>query len=399
MRCRQFVSWAAGLALILSLGGVPVWAAEMEAPPAESSPEESLPAEGTPEDDNPGENGVDAGQGTPAVPVTGVSLSPGSLTLAVGSSSALTVQVHPFNASNQTVTWSSSDERVAAVDNGGMVTAVGPGRAVVTVTTRDGGFTASCTVLTEGAAEVYPPLVKKTSGGTTTVFPSRPTEGSTVTISAVPNVGHEVEKVSVTDQEGGAIPVVRHQDGTWAFRQPDSRVTVSVTFRRKPWTNPFSDVRQSDWFYDSVALVCQEGLMNGTGQGFEPETAVTRGTLATILARMDGKDTSGGKNWYDKGVAWAVAEGVSDGTNPEGTITREQTAVMLYRCAGSPAVSGGNELSRFPDGGRVSSWAQRAMRWAVAEDLLQGDGRGLNPQGQTTRAELAAILSRFLTID
>ena len=340
-------------------------------------------------------------QAVPGVAVTGVSLSPTSLDLYVGSSAALTAQVHPFNAEDQTVTWASSDEKVAVVDDRGMVTAVGAGQAVVTATTADGGYTASCTVVvTQGAAgtDVYPPVVKKTEGGTTTVFPSQPTEGRVVTISAVPDVGYEVAEVAAVDQDGRSVPVLRHQDGTWAFRQPGSQVTVTVTFQRRPWTNPFSDVRESDWYYDSVALVCQEGLMNGTGQGFGPDGIVTRGTLMTILARLNGVDTSGGRTWYEKGMTWAVAEGVSDGADPEGIITREQTAVMLYRYAGSPAVSGEDVLSRFPDGGRVSSWAQRAMRWAVSEGLLEGGDEGLAPQGGTTRAELAAVLSRYLTM-
>ena len=117
----------------------------------------------------------------------------------------------------------------------------------------------------------------------------------------------------------------------------------------------------------------------------------------TILARMDGVDTAGGRTWYEKGMAWAVSAGVSDGANPEGVITREQAAVMLYRYAGSPAVSG-DGLSQFPDGDQVAHWASRGMRWAVEEDLFQGGDQGLDPQGRTTRAELAAILSRFITL-
>lgn len=286
------------------------------------------------------------------------------------------------------------------MDGSGMVTAVGAGQTVITASVAKSGFTASCVVVVKqsgSSADTYPPVVKKTEGGTTTVFPSEPTEGSIVTISAVPNVGYEVAEVSAVDQSGRAVSVRRHQDGTWAFKQPGSRVTVSVDFRRKPWVSPFPDVKKSDWFYDSVALACQEGLMNGTGQGFDPDGTVTRGTLMTILARMDGVDTAGGRTWYEKGMAWAVSAGVSDGANPEGVITREQAAVMLYRYAGSPAVSG-DGLSQFPDGDQVAHWASRGMRWAVEEDLFQGGDQGLDPQGRTTRAELAAILSRFITL-
>ena len=101
----------------------------------------------------------------------------------------------------------------------------------------------------------------------------------------------------------------------------------------------------------------------------------------TILARMDGVDTAGGRTWYEKGMAWAVSAGVSDGANPEGVITREQAAVMLYRYAGSPAVSG-DGLSQFPDGDQVAHWASRGMRWAEEEDLFQGGGPGIGPAAE-----------------
>lgn len=328
------------------------------------------------------------------------SLSPAGLELEVGSSAALALRASPAGAQLPPVTWSSGDERVAVVDDRGMVTAVGEGQTVVTAAAVDGGLSARCVVTVTwpgGPAKTYPPVVEKTAGGTTSVFPARPEEGSVVTISAVPQTGHEVASVSAVSGDGQAVPVRRHQDGTWAFRQPDSQVTVTVTFRRKPWTSPFADVRQGAWYYDSVALVCQEGLMRGTGQGFQPGATVTRGTLATILARLDGADTDGGGTWYEKGMAWAVAAGVSDGTAPEQAVTREQAAVMLYRYAGRPAVSGG-KLAAFPDGGQVSRWAVRGMGWAVEQGLIQGGDRGLDPQGTATRAELAAMLSRFLTL-
>lgn len=121
--------------------------------------------------------------------------------------------------------------------------------------------------------------------------------------------------------------------------------------------------------------------MNGTGQGFDPDGTVTRGTLMTILARMDGVDTAGGRTWYEKGMAWAVSAGVSDGANPEGVITREQAAVMLYRYAGSPAVSG-DGLSQFP--GRRSSGPLGQPRYALGggRRSVPGRGPGIGPAGQ-----------------
>ena len=135
--------------------------------------------------------------------------------------------------------------------------------------------------------------------------------------------------------------------------------------------------------------------MNGTGSGkFSPQATTTRGMLMTVLARMDGVDTTGGADWYTKGMEWAKREGVSDGTNPELPITREQLAAMLYRYAGSPAV-GSNTLN-FNDADKVSAWALDAMRWAVKNGVVSGKGnQTLDPTGYATRAEVAQMLYNF----
>ena len=388
MRGRRWIGLGAALLLALGLLSAPALAAAPAPAPGGELPPAASEGDGQPSADS--ENAL----------LSGIGLSRSALTLAVGSSAALTVHALPEGAPAPAVTWSSSDEGVAAVDAGGLVTAVGAGQATVTARTLTGGFAASCTVTVTaktGAEDVYPPVVGKTQGGSATAFPAQPRQGDVVTISAVPDPGYEVGQISAVSQSGQTVPLDRHRDGSWTFHQPDSRVWVTVTFQRKPWTNPFSDVSQGDWYYDSVALVCQAGVMEGTGRGFEPAAAVTRGTLATILARLDGTDTAGGGTWYEKGMAWAVAHGVSDGTAPESVLTREQAAAMLYRDAGSPGLSGTAALDRFPDGDRVSPWARTAMSWAVEEGLLQGGDHGLAPQGQLTRGELAAILSRYLT--
>ena len=119
--------------------------------------------------------------------------------------------------------------------------------------------------------------------------------------------------------------------------------------------------------------------------------------LMTILARMDGVDTTGSDPWYAKGMEWAVSEGVSDGTNPEGTITREQLAVMLYRYAGSPESSG--TALDYADADQISDWAYMAMHWAVSNGTLSGKGNDtLAPQGNATRAEVAQMLYNFSKI-
>lgn len=122
---------------------------------------------------------------------------------------------------------------------------------------------------------------------------------------------------------------------------------------------------------------------------------MTRAMLVTVLARLDGQDTTGGKSWYSKGTDWAMAQGVSDGTMLDQSVTREQMVTMLYRYAKATAGTGG--LSKFADVRSVSDWAKDAMAWAVANGILTGkDGNRLDPQGTATRAEVATILQRFV---
>ena len=122
---------------------------------------------------------------------------------------------------------------------------------------------------------------------------------------------------------------------------------------------------------------------------------MTRAMLMTVLARFDGKDTTGASAWYEKAMAWAKANGISDGSTPNGNITREQLAAMLWRYAGSPA--GDGALSSFQDRARVSGYADEAMRWAVCEGLISGTDAGmLAPQSNATRAQVATILKRFV---
>ena len=155
------------------------------------------------------------------------------------------------------------------------------------------------------------------------------------------------------------------------------------------------DVPATHWAYGAVNYVVGEGLFNGTSDTtFSPDVPMTRAMFYTVLARLDGVDTTGGATWYEKAMAWAVAEGITDGTNPEGTLTREQLAVMLYRYAGSPAVSA--SLTGYADAASVSDWARDGMNWAVAQGILTGKtGSVLDPQGTASRAEVAAMLMRF----
>ena len=233
--------------------------------------------------------------------------------------------------------------------------------------------------------------------GDVTVSPKNAAKGDTVTITVTPDSGYKVDKVTVTNANGNTITVTDKGNGKYTFTMPASKVTITPTFvkiAQQPTGKTFSDVAKSDWFADAVAYVTDKGLMSGTGSDkFAPSATTTRAMLMTVLARYAGEDTTGGATWYEKSMEWAKAKGVSDGTNPNADITREQLVTMLYRYAGSPAVNG--SLSDFSDAASVSSYAENAMQWAVANGIVNGSNGKLNPQDNATRAEVAAILMRF----
>ena len=223
-------------------------------------------------------------------------------------------------------------------------------------------------------------------------------KGDTVTVTVTPDAGYQLDKLTVTDAKGKTVDVTKKSDGKYTFTMPDSKVTITPTFSKiedtKPSKNGFDDVASSDWFADAVKYVSDKGLMNGTDDNqFSPNDTTTRGMLMTVLARYAGEDTTGGATWYEKGMNWAKAKGVSDGTNPNADITREQLVTMMYRYAGSPKADG--KLDSFSDAASVSTYAADAMQWAVANGIVNGSNGKLNPQNNATRAEVAAILMRF----
>ena len=240
-------------------------------------------------------------------------------------------------------------------------------------------------------------IPNKTENGTVTVSPRSAEKGDNVTITAKPDSGYQLDDLAVTDKNGKELKLTDKGNGKYTFTMPASKVTVTPTFvkiAQQPTEKTFVDVAKSDWFADAVAYVTEKGLMNGTGSDtFSPNASTTRGMLMTVLARYAGEGTTGSTPWYQKGMEWAKANGVSDGTNPEVNITREQLVTMLYRYAGSPAASG--SLDNFSDAASVSSYAVNAMQWAVANGIVNGSNGKLNPKNNATRAEVAAILMRF----
>ena len=177
-------------------------------------------------------------------------------------------------------------------------------------------------------------------------------------------------------------------------------------------TYSYTDVSEKEWYYDAVQYASQNGLMNGVGNGkFDPEGSMTRAMLVTVLWRYEGEPAEGENaftdvpngTWYTDAVAWAASNGIVGGVgdgkfDPDGSITREQMATILFRYAQNKGIetSKRGELSGFADSGNVSSWAKDAVQWTVAEKIINGSDGKLLPQGNATRAQVSAILMRFL---
>ena len=178
--------------------------------------------------------------------------------------------------------------------------------------------------------------------------------------------------------------------------------------------NPFTDVSEKDWFYSDVMFVYENGLMLGTSKAlFSPHGTATRGMMATILWRMEGSPAPKGKNsftdveagkWYADAITWTAENGIfagygKDKFGPDDPITREQLAAIFYRYAdykGYDLTVKGN-LDTFKDADKITDYAKTAMQWAVGSGLMKGkSGNLLDPQGTATRAEIAAMLHRFI---
>ena len=238
----------------------------------------------------------------------------------------------------------------------------------------------------------------KSDNGSVSIDKASASKGSTVTVTVKAKDGYKLDKLTITDAKGNTIPLTDKGNGKYTFVMPEGKVTVTPTFVAdnggQTESKSFADVKDGAWYADAVKYVSDKGLMSGThADRFSPDSATTRGMLMTVLARYAGKDTTGSNPWYQAGMNWAKANGVSDGTSPNANITREQLVTMLYRYAGSPKADG--SLSSFADAAGVSAYAADAMQWAVANGIVNGSNGKLNPQDNATRAEVAAILMRF----
>ena len=260
----------------------------------------------------------------------------------------------------------------------------------------------------------YAVTTPETTGGTVGVSPSRASSGRTVTITATPDLGYELESLTVLDSRGNEIALTDKGDGKYTFTMPSSRVTVEASFTPAPL--PFEDVAPGAWYESAVRYAYFHNIMEGMRETeFAPATALTRAMAAQILYNLEGQPDLSDENlgypyedvdaqaWYGDAVYWAritgVATGYGDGTfQPGDSITRQEFAQMLYNYAKYKGydLTAAGDLSQFPDSESVADWAEAAMRWANGNQLINGHDDGtIDAAGIGTRAQAASILMKF----
>ena len=228
--------------------------------------------------------------------------------------------------------------------------------------------------------------------------------GTNVAFTFTPSAGVSVRDVKVNGKSVGAV-------GTYTYRSLQIYSRIDVTFSDSKL--PFTDVRTSDWFYEDVAFVYNEGLFSGTSSvTFSPNANMTRAMLVTVLYRLEGEPAVSGRSgfvdvtrnsYYEDAVTWAADNDIVNGTgnstfSPNANVTREQMAAILYRYAQYKRynTSASESLTGFSDAASVSTYAKTPLSWAVAEGLVKGTAGRLLPKGSATRAQVAAILHRFV---
>ena len=249
----------------------------------------------------------------------------------------------------------------------------------------------------------------KTENGTVTVSTKNATSGSTVTITVKPDDGFKLDELTVIDKNGNELKLTDKGNGKYTFTMPASKVEVNAAFVKEVETSPFGDVSTSAYYYEAVKWAQEKGITGGIGNGlFGPNQPCTRAQIVTFLWRATGSpvvnyamnmsDVPEG-SYYAEAVRWALSEGIATGTtentfSPDSECTRAQAVAFLFRYAASEAVTLQELVSGFSDADSVPGYALPAMNWALAEEIVQGNGSKLMPNDSCTRAQIVTFLFR-----
>ena len=263
----------------------------------------------------------------------------------------------------------------------------------------------------------YKVTTSAVNNGGVNASPSSAEKGATITITLSPDKGYKLDKLTVTDGSGKTVSTVKKSDTVYTFTMPASAVKVGVSYVKAtetPSETKFNDVSANDWFASAVDYVTGKGMMNGTADNtFSPKANTTRGMVVTVLYRLENQpstsvasftDVASGA-YYANAVAWANANGIVSGYGsgkfgPNDKVTREQLAAILYRYAQykkyDVSVGEDTNILSYDDAQSISTYAIPAIQWACGAGVVTGkSGSKLDPKGNATRAEVAAMLMRF----
>ena len=223
----------------------------------------------------------------------------------------------------------------------------------------------------------------------------------TVSIELPKGAGETKVEIPVSNVTPGTVAVLVHPDGTEEIlkdsipTEDGIQLTVdgSATVKIVDNSKGFIDTRDH-WAKNEIDFVSARGLVNGMSATiYAPNNSTTRAQLWTILARQNGADLTGGNTWYEKAQNWAKDKGVSDGANPNAAINRAQMVTMLWRAVGQPTAGGTANFTDVPS----DSYYAQAVAWAVENGITTGVGNGhFDPTGTCTRAQIAAFLARSM---
>ena len=263
------------------------------------------------------------------------------------------------------------------------------------------------------SSRTYSVTVEDSQNGTVTASPKRAEKGDTVSVTASANSGYELGSISAKDANGNTLKLTDKGSGKYTFTMPASKVTVSAEFTAVQTTPAFADVASGAYYADAVDWAVKNGITNGKANGlFGSNDLCTRAQIVTFLWRAAGSpapkttvnpfsDVSA-EAYYAKAVLWAVENGITNGTtattfSPDAACTRAQCVTFLFRGAianGLEAVTLQDLISGFSDAASLPGYAMPAMNWALANEIVQGNGGALMPNGTCTRAQIVTFLYR-----
>lgn len=348
----------------------------------------------------------------------------GSLTTTVTKPDGSTVETTRNPDGSKEVVETKKDGTVVttATDKSGnetMTTENPDGTSVVAITRTDGS-TSATTVDEDGLSVTVAALSDSAiaQGQTGTVSLPMPSVTAASDLDSAPAVMLDLPadtavkvEIPVENVTAGTVAVLEKADGTSEIVKTSVTTTNGVvltlsageTVKIVDNTKTFADVADTFWGADAVAFASSRELFNGTSAtDFSPNAPMNRAMIVTVLARLDGVDTTAGSTWYEAGVQWAVSSGISDGSGLDQNLTREQLATMLYRYAQykgyDVSVGENTNILSYSDVSSVSEYAMEAMQWACGAGIIGGKDGMLDPAGNATRAEVATMLMRFVAL-